>query len=95
MTPTIDIYYASICGLCTKAIEFLRGRGLTFTAHAVEWDGHNDRFVDSPNVREMYRRCGEPVDFVPQIFIGGTHIKGWRQLEPLIQSGEIDRILAG
>jgi len=91
--PTIDIYYASICGLCTKAVEFLRSRNLTFTAYAVEWDGEEEEFVDSINVREMYRRCGEKVDFVPQIFIGDTHIPGWRQLEPMIESGEIDEVL--
>lgn len=37
MTP-VSIYYASICGLCTKAIDSLRERGVIFTAYAVEWD---------------------------------------------------------
>lgn len=90
----IDIYYASICGLCTKAIEFFRGRGVTFTAYAVEWDAEHERFVDSENARAMYRRCGEEVDFVPQIFIGDRHIPGWRKLEPMIESGEIDALLS-
>ncbi len=86
----VDIYYARVCGLCTKALEFFRDRGVTFTAYAVEWDAASDAFVDSPNAREMYRRCGERVDFVPQMFIGDRHIKGWRMLEPMIASGEID-----
>ena len=89
----IDVYYTRICGLCTKALEFMRSRNATFTAYAVEWDGENDRFVDSPNVRQMHERCGEEVDFVPQIFIGDTHIKGWRKLEPMIESGEIDALI--
>ena len=89
----IDIYYASVCGLCTKAIEFFRSRGLTFRAYAVEWDGGKDEFVDSENACEMHRRCGETVDFVPQMFIGNKHIKGWRSLEPMIESGEIDSLL--
>ncbi len=89
----IDVYYARICGLCTKAIEFLRDRGTTFTAFAVEWDGETESFVGSDNTRRMYERCGETVDFVPQIFIGDTHIKGWRTLEPMIASGEIDRLI--
>ncbi len=92
MTPIV-IYYARVCGLCTKALDFLRGRGATFTACAVEWDGPNDRFADSENSRQMMRRCGEIVDFVPQIFIGDVHIKGWRRLEPMIESGEIDRLI--
>ncbi|QBG47899.1 glutaredoxin 3 [Verrucomicrobia bacterium S94] len=89
----VDIYYAKVCGLCTEAIHFLHKRGITFTAYAVEYDAAADQFVDSENTREMYRRCGGPVDIVPQIFIGDRHFAGWRQLEPLIQSGEIDRIL--
>lgn len=90
---SVDLYYASVCGLCTKAIEFFRNRGVTFTAYAVEWDAENDAFVDSPNAREMTRRCGKPTDFVPQIFVGDHHIKGWRQLEPMIESGEVDALI--
>ena len=91
--PNTDIYYASICGLCTKAMDFLRSRNVTFKAYAVEWDGEMEELVDSANVREMYRRCAKKVDFVPQIFIGDTHISGWGQLEPMIESGEIDEVL--
>jgi glutaredoxin len=40
----------------------------------------------------MKRRAGN-VDFVPQIFINGHHIPGWRKLEPMIASGEFDRLL--
>ncbi len=89
----IDIYYSSVCGLCTKAIEFFRSRNLTFTAYSVEWDAINDKFVDSENSSEMYERCKEEVDFVPQIFIGNVHIKGWKKLEPMIKSGEFDTLL--
>jgi len=41
----------------------------------------------------MYARCREEVIFVPQIFIGDVHIKGWRKLEPMIASGEIDALI--
>ena len=90
---SVEIYYARVCGLCTKALDFFRGRGVTFTACAVEWDGEKEEFVDSANTREMYKRCGEKVDFVPQMFVGDEHIKGWRKLEPMIESGEIDSLL--
>ncbi len=90
---TVDIYYARVCGLCDKAMEFFRSRGVTFTAYAVEWDAGSDEFADSENTRAMYRRCGGKVDFVPQMFIGTLHIKGWKQLEPMIESGEIDRLI--
>lgn len=91
--PAIDIYYANVCGLCTEAINYLHKRGVTFTAHAVEYDADADEFSDSANTREMFRRCGETVDFVPQIFIGERHIGGWRKMEPMIHSGEIDELL--
>jgi len=92
-TPSIEIYYADICGLCHKAMDYFRSRGLAFTAHEVHWNG--EAFVDSENSRAMHRRCGRPVDFVPQIFVNGRHIPGWRTLEPMIHSGEFDRLLAG
>ena len=93
MNTEIEIYYCSVCGLCTKAIDFLRSRNLDFAAYAVEWDSEADAFRDSPNAREMFDRCGETVDFVPQIFINGKHVAGWRKLEPMIESGEFDRLL--
>ncbi len=92
--PQVEIYYASVCGLCTKAIDFFRQRSVTFTAHAVAWNDEEDTFVDGPNTREMYRRCAQEVDFVPQIFIGKVHVRGWRKLEPMIESGDIDRLLS-
>lgn len=90
---SVDIYYARVCGLCDKAIEFFCSRGVTFTAYAVEYDAAKDEFVDSENTRNMYLRCGGKVDFVPQMFIGTTHIAGWRKLEPMIKSGEIDHLI--
>ncbi len=90
---TIEVYYAPVCGLCTEAIEFFRSRGLSFMAHAVEWDEAVDAFADTPAAQEMHRRCGQTVDIVPQIFIGETHVPGWRKLQPMIASGEFDRLL--
>jgi len=93
-TPSIEIYHAEICTLCHKAMDYFRARGLAFTAHEVFWDSANDTWVPGPTVDAMLRRCG-PVDFVPQIFVNGVHIPGWRKLEPMIHSGEFDRIIAG
>ncbi len=91
--PKVDIYHSKVCGLCAKAIDFLHRRGVSFTAHAVAYDAAADEFVDSTTTREMIRRCGAPVDFVPQIFIGERHVGGWRKLEAMIESGEIDALL--
>ncbi len=94
MKPVIRLYYAEICGLCHKAMDWMRSRGFEFEAVEVFWDAARDRWVEDDNSRAMIRECGN-VDFVPQIFINGRHIMGWRRLEPLIQSGEIEDVLRG
>jgi glutaredoxin len=89
----IEIFYADICGLCHKAMDYFRSREIPFIPREVHWDGEADDFVTSDNSREMKDRCGD-VDFVPQIFINGQHIPGWKKLEPMIESGEIETLLA-
>ena len=91
--PQIDIYYFRGCGACTKALDYFHSRGLDFRAHHVEWDETAQRFTDSANTREMFRRCGEEFDFVPQMFVGNTHIPGWMKLGPMTQNGEFDALL--
>lgn len=89
----IEIYYSDVCGLCHKALDFFRSRGLDFNARALGFDKEKDDWVPGPNVDEMKRRAGD-VDFVPQIFVNGHHIAGWKKLEPMIESGEFDRLLS-
>ena len=92
MISSITIYYSSTCGLCHKAMEFFISRGLDFDARCIGYDPERDAWLPSPNVEELEKRMG-PFDFVPQIFINGTHVAGWRKLEPMIGSGEFDRLL--
>lgn len=89
----VEIYFSKVCKLCTEAIHYFHKRGESFTAYAIDYDKEADEFVDSENTRAMYERCGEKVEFVPQIFIKGKHIGGWRKLEPMIESGEVDQLL--
>ena len=93
-TPDIEIYFADICSLCHKAMNWMRSRGFEFEAVEVFWDSARDRWIDDANSRPMLSESGN-VDFVPQLFINGRHIMGWRRLEPMIQSGEIEDILRG
>jgi glutaredoxin len=86
----VEIFYAQMCGLCHKAMDFFREQGVPFIAHEVVWTGSG--WKDTPAARLMRERCGD-VDFVPQILIRGKHIKGWRTLEPMIESGEILKLL--
>lgn len=86
----VIIFYAQMCSLCHKAMDHFKEKKIPFESYEVQWKG--DGWVDSPNARLMKKMCGD-VDFVPQIIINGKHIKGWKKLEPMIKSGEIDRFL--
>jgi glutaredoxin len=86
----VEIFYSQMCGLCHKAMDFFREKDVAFDAHEVEWQGGG--WKDTPAARRMRQLCGD-VDFVPQILIRGRHIKGWRTLEPMIESGEILTLL--
>jgi glutaredoxin len=74
-------------------MDAFRERGLDFDAYEVGYDADADDWVPGPTVDEMKRRAGD-VDFVPQIFVNGHHIAGWKKLEPMKESGEFDRLLA-
>ena len=52
----VEIYYARVCGLCTKALAFFRSRGVTFTAYAVEGDREKEEFMESANT--LKGECG-------------------------------------
>lgn len=89
--PNVEIFTAPMCSLCDEAKDFFRSRGIPFSAHELRWSGEG--WEDSEAARELARRCG-PVDFVPQIFINGRHIAGWRTLAELIRTGEVEALLA-
>lgn len=88
--PKVEIYYAQMCGLCHQAMEYFKEKGIDYDAYEVKWK--DDAWVDDENSREMLRRCGD-IDFVPQIFINDQHIKGWKTLSELIETGKIDEVL--
>jgi len=90
--PPIEIFYADVCGLCHKAMDYFRSRDLEFTAYEIGYDGKKDEWLPSKNLDDIIRRVG-PIDFVPQIFVNETHIAGWKKLEPMIENGEFDQLL--
>ncbi|OGV62662.1 MAG: hypothetical protein A2498_14730 [Lentisphaerae bacterium RIFOXYC12_FULL_60_16] len=90
MATDVVIFYAPMCGLCHKAMDYFKERGITYEAVEVRWKGED--WEDTPNARRMKALCGD-VDFVPQILIRGRHIPGWRNLEPMIESGELEQWL--
>jgi glutaredoxin 3 len=89
--PKVEIYHAPMCGACHQAMDYFNARGISFTAYEVRWDGNG--WAESENARDMKRRCGAGIDFVPQIFINDRHLKGWKTLSALTESGEIEALL--
>ncbi len=88
--PTVEIYYAQMCGLCHKAMDYFDEHGVEYTSYEVFW--RDDQWVDDENSRAMLKRCGD-IDYVPQVFVNDEHIKGWKTLSRLIETGEIDKLL--
>lgn len=78
------MYCTRICPYCHMAVRLLEARGVSFERV----------FVDSdPNRREeMIQLTGKTS--VPQIFIGQTHVGGYRELAQLDAAGELAPLLA-
>lgn len=82
--PEIVIYTRQFCGFCAMAIRLLEGYGLDYT----ERDA-----TGNPEMRaEMIQRANGAHTF-PQIFIGGHHVGGCRELYQLEHSGGLARLL--
>ena len=88
--PQVEIFYSQMCSLCHEAMDYFRAQGIPFEAYEIHWGKAG--VVPDDNGQEFIRRCGD-LDFVPQIFIDGSHIKGWHEMSQLIETGEIQKLL--
>ena len=89
----VEVYYSDMCGLCHIAMDRLTEKGIPFDKYKLKWDAKSDDWEDSAASRRLLGRCGEKVEFVPQFFIKDRWVSGWRELEPVIDSGELDEML--
>jgi glutaredoxin len=89
----VEVYYSDMCGLCHIAMEHLTEKNIPFNKYKLKWDNDADDWEDSEASRRLFNRCGKKVDFVPQFFIDDRWISGWRELKPMIESGELDLLL--
>lgn len=80
----IHIYSKSYCHFCSRAIELLKIKGVSYTTIDVTDDNSLEE--------EMCHRSGRIT--VPQIFIGPRHIGGCDELFALDEQGELDHLLA-
>ena len=80
----VIVYSTDYCGFCVRAKDLLQRRGIAFTEVMVDQD---------PVQRAiMEKRCG--CRTVPQIFIGETHVGGYRELSQLDRDGKLEQLVA-
>jgi glutaredoxin 3 len=84
--PPVVVYTTPSCSFCVSAKALLRRKGVAFTEISVA--GEPERRA------EMVKRANGRTT-VPQIFVGGTHVGGCRELYQLDAAGNLDPLLAG
>lgn len=78
------MYCTRICPYCHMAANLLEARGVSFERIFVDSDANRRE--------EMIRRTDKTS--VPQIFIGQTHVGGFRELAQLDRDGGLAPLLA-
>jgi glutaredoxin 3 len=81
--PPVIVYVRQFCGFCSLALRLLQGKGVAYTVRDA---------TGNPELRaEMIQRSRNFT--FPQIFIGETHVGGYRELAEWERSGALDRAL--
>ena len=82
--PRVTLYHTERCGYCRRAEQLLAHKGIPFeSVDVTDDDARRAWLVDRTGKRT-----------VPQIFIDGEPIGGFRELDALDRSGELARRLA-
>ncbi len=81
----VEIYTSPLCGYCHAAKRLLTKKGVTFNETNV--------MINPGKRSEMLERSGGRTS-VPQIFIGGTHVGGFDDLNELEIDDKLDAMLA-
>ena len=83
--PPVVIYTKPLCPYCSRAMNLLSKKGVTFEEIEAAWDpAKKKEMLSKSNGQSTY----------PQIFIGETHVGGSDDLAALDQRGELDKLLA-
>lgn len=85
MTAPVEIYTSPLCGFCHAAKRLLTAKGVSFS--------EVDVLSNPERKQEMITRANGGRT-VPQIFIGGTHVGGFDDMNALEQQGKLDALLA-
>jgi glutaredoxin 3 len=80
----VQIYTTTYCAFCTRAKSLLKRKGIEFE----EIDVTNDH-----ELREKLVAMAGGRRTVPEIFIDGRIIGGYKELKVLDDAGELDKLL--
>jgi len=84
--PEIIIYCSAFCPYCTWAKKLLDAKNASYTEIRIDQvEGAREEMLERSNGRMT----------VPQIFIDGTHVGGFDDLQALDRAGKLDPMLAG
>ena len=81
--PHITLYTTETCPYCTRALNLLKRKGVTFTEIPVDDDPEQWRIMEERSQRQT----------VPQIFIDDRLIGGYDDMAQLDAAGELDALL--
>ena len=82
----VTIFSRTYCDSCQKAKEIIRNHGLSLQIHEVDLNEVTSEILNDLYKKSKYKRF-------PNIFIGRESIKGLKQLESLIESGEFQALI--
>ena len=82
----VELYTKNTCGYCHAAKRLLAAKGVSFTETDI--NAH-------PEERAKMIQWSKGGRTVPQIFIGGTPIGGYDDLNALDRAGKLDALLQG
>lgn len=85
MAAEVVIYRTRFCGYCVLAQRLLDQRGIPYREVDVSGDSNARAW--------LMKTTGQRT--VPQIFIGGRPVGGYRELAVLARSGELEQWLQG
>ena len=81
---SVVLYGTRFCSFCLAARRLLAEKGITFEDISVD--------TDLELRMEIMKKSGQRT--VPQIWVGGTHIGGYSDLQALEISGDLDELLS-
>ncbi len=73
----VEVYSKDGCSYCVRAKQLLTKKNISYKEYKLGEDGIDRAFIQ--------KKAGKTVSTVPQIFIDGTHIGGYSELETYLR----------